>query len=155
MQTAINPGNSGGPVLDNNANMLGLVAMSEEGQNLNYAVAVDVIKDFVSKALANRSRGAVSRSLIEIGEQFVGHTQDGQRVVKTVYSNLISYTVRDSKGVAIELIAEIPDGAVLIGSRLNGFGGFSEWTFKSSSGRAVSIMSSGVAPDVITIGIAD
>src|SRR5208283_5348141 len=49
MQTAINPGNSGGPVLDNDAKMLGLVAMSEEGQNLNYAVAIDVIKGFVSK----------------------------------------------------------------------------------------------------------
>ena len=58
MQTAINPGNSGGPVLDNNANMLGLVAMSEEGQNLNYAVAIDTIRTFVTTSLANKTRGS-------------------------------------------------------------------------------------------------
>ncbi len=50
MQTAINPGNSGGPVLDDNGNILGLVAMSEEGQNLDYAIAVDEIKTFVDQA---------------------------------------------------------------------------------------------------------
>ena len=58
MQTAINPGNSGGPVLDNNSNMLGLVMMSEEGQNLNYAVAIDVIKLFVNNSSGVRSKAA-------------------------------------------------------------------------------------------------
>ena len=155
MQTAINPGNSGGPVLDNNAKMLGLVAMSEEGQNLNYAVAIDVIKDFVSKALAGRTRGAGSRPSSERGEQFAGNTEDGLSVVKTVYSNLVSYTVRDSKGVPMEQIAEITDGALLTGSKPNAFGGFSEWIFKPSSGRPVSIKSSGIAPDLVTLRVAN
>jgi S1-C subfamily serine protease len=152
MQTAINPGNSGGPVLDNNAKMLGLVAMSEEGQNLNYAVAVDVIKDFVSKALANRTRGADAPSSGESGESFTAHTGDGLSVVKIVYANLVSYTVRDPKGVPMEQIAENTDGDLLTGSKLNEFGGFSEWIFKPTSGRAVLIKSSGVAPDVLSLG---
>jgi len=151
MQTAINPGNSGGPVLDNNANMLGLVAMSEEGQNLNYAVAIDVIKDFLAKALSDRARGAESRSPSERGEQFVGKTQDGFSVTKVVYSNFVSYTVRDSKGAPIELVAETSDGGILSGSKINGFGGFSEWTFKPSKGKWVSVKSSGIAPDFVTL----
>jgi S1-C subfamily serine protease len=50
LQTAISPGNSGGPVLDDQGRLLGLIAMSQEGQNLDYAVAADVIQNFVSKA---------------------------------------------------------------------------------------------------------
>jgi len=53
MQTAINPGNSGGPVLDDNGRLLGLVAMSTEGaQNLDFAIAIDVIRNFTSQAMA-------------------------------------------------------------------------------------------------------
>lgn len=155
MQTAINPGNSGGPVLDNNAKMLGLVAMSEGGQNLNYAVAIDVIKDFVSKALASRTRGADSSSTPESGERFTVNTEGALSVVKIVYSNLVSYTVRDSKGLPIEQIAEGTDGTVLTGSKPNAFGGFSEWIFQPSSGRAVAVKSSGIEPDLITLGIAN
>jgi len=153
LQTAINPGNSGGPVLDNNANMLGLVAMSEEGQNLNYAVAVDVIKDFVNKSLAARSRGVERRSVTEKGLHYVASTRDGLLVSKTIYSNIVSYIVRDPKGVAIGLIAETPDGAILTGSNLNAFGGFSEWTFKPSSGKTVSVKSSGVGPDLVSLAV--
>jgi S1-C subfamily serine protease len=151
LQTAINPGNSGGPVLDNNASMLGLVAMSEEGQNLNYAVAIDVIKDFVNNNLAARSRGGEPRLPSEKGTRYVASTKDGLSVVKTVYSNLVSYTVRDSKGVPLELFAETPEGTILTGIKPNPFGGFSEWTFKPVSGKTVSVKSSGVGPDLVTL----
>jgi len=151
LQTAINPGNSGGPVLDNNASMLGLVAMSEEGQNLNYAVAIDVIKDFVNNSLAARSRGGEPRLPTEKGAVYTASTKDGLSVGKTVYSNLVSYTVRDSKGVLLELIAETPEGAILTGTKPNAFGGFSEWTFKPVSGKTVSVKSSGVGPDLVTL----
>jgi S1-C subfamily serine protease len=155
MQTAINPGNSGGPVLDNNGNMLGLVAMSEEGQNLNYAVAIDVIKDFVRTALANKSRGTQFQGRSEKGIHYLASTTDGLSVVKTAYSNLVSYTVRDAKGAPLGIIAETSEGAILTGSRANAFGGFSEWVFKPSSGKVVSVKSSGVAPDVVSITAAD
>jgi S1-C subfamily serine protease len=48
LQTAISPGNSGGPVLDDQGRLLGLIAMSQEGQNLDYAVAADVIQGFLA-----------------------------------------------------------------------------------------------------------
>lgn len=57
MQTAINPGNSGGPVLDDNGKLLGLVAMSTQGaQNLDFAIAIDVIRNFTSQAMASAQR---------------------------------------------------------------------------------------------------
>jgi S1-C subfamily serine protease len=152
MQTAINPGNSGGPVLDNGGNILGLVAMSEEGQNLNYAVAVDIIKQFVGGALAAKSRGAAAPSRTTEGVRYLGGTKNGFPVTKTVYPDLVSYVVRDGKGILVEQIAETPDGAVLSGSKPNAFGGFSEWIYKPSSGRTVTVKSSGVAPDVLTVG---
>jgi S1-C subfamily serine protease len=155
MQTAINPGNSGGPVLDNNSNMLGLVAMSEEGQNLNYAVAIDVIKNFVNTSFANKSRGVESTFEAEKGVVYLGHTKDGLSVTKTVYSDLVSYTVRDTKGLAIELLAEAKDGALLIGSKANAFGGFAEWTYKPLQGRTVFAKSSGIAPDLVYAGKGD
>lgn len=151
LQTAINPGNSGGPVLDNNASMLGLVAMSEEGQNLNYAVAIDVIKDFVNNSLAARSRGGEPRLPTEKGIVYTASTKDGLSVAKTVYSNLVSYTVRDSKGVPLELFAETSDGTILTGIKPNAFGGFSEWTFKLVSGKTVSVKSSGAGPDLVSL----
>lgn len=151
LQTAINPGNSGGPVLDNNASMLGLIAMSQEGQNLDYAVAIDVIKGFVNNSLAARTRGTPTLSSSEKGTRYVANTKDGFSIVKTVYSNLAAYTVRDSKGGLIELFAETPEGAILSGTKPNAFGGFSEWTFKPVSGKTVSVKSSGVGPDLVTL----
>ena len=57
MQTAINPGNSGGPVLDDNGKLLGLVAMSTQGaQNLDFAIVIDVIRNFTSQAMASAQR---------------------------------------------------------------------------------------------------
>jgi S1-C subfamily serine protease len=150
MQTAINPGNSGGPVLDNNSNMLGLVAMSEEGQNLNYAVAIDAIKKFVNTSLAARARGPETHFKTEKGEIFVGHTKDGLSITKSVYTDFVSYTVRDAKGSPTELLAETTDGAILTGSKPNAFGGFAEWSYKSPQGKTVFVKSSGSAPDRIS-----
>lgn len=152
MQTAINPGNSGGPVLDNNSNMLGLVAMSEEGQNLNYAVAIDVIRAFVKSSLESRSRGMDTHTEVEKGEVYSGHTNDGLSITKTVFSNLVSYTVRNAKGLLVGLLAEAKDGAVLTGSNPNTFGGFGQWTYKPSQGQMVIVKSSGNSPDVISAG---
>jgi len=152
MQTAINPGNSGGPVLDNDSKMLGLVAMSEEGQNLNYAVAIDVIKNFVNSSLASKSRGAETRSETEKGETYAGRSKDGFSITKTVYSDLVSYTVRDAKGFPTELVAETSDGNILTASKPNAFGGFGEWTFKPRSGKTIFVKSSGNSPDLVSTG---
>ncbi|HZV89181.1 MAG TPA: serine protease [Candidatus Binatus sp.] len=152
MQTAINPGNSGGPVLDNDSKMLGLVAMSEEGQNLNYAVAIDVIKNFVNSSLATRSRGAETHNETEKGETYVGRSKEGFSIIKTVYSDLVSYSVRDAKGLPTELVAETSDGIILTGSKPNAFGGFGEWKFKPRAGKPIFVKSSGNSPDLVSAG---
>ena len=155
MQTAINPGNSGGPVLDNNSNMLGLVMMSEEGQNLNYAVAIDVIRNFVNSSMASRSRGAETHTETKRGETYVSPAKDGVSITKTVYSDLVSYTVRDAKGLPIEFVVETSSGIILTGSKPNAFGGFGEWIFKPKSGKTVFIRSAGLSPDIVTFGHGD
>jgi S1-C subfamily serine protease len=151
MQTAINPGNSGGPVLDDSGNMLGLVAMSEEGQNLNYAVAIDVIREFIKNSLAARSRGASPGESVK-GEKFTANLAAVGTVVKTVYPLFVSYTVRDFKGLPLEQIIETRDGGVMSGTQPNAFGGFSEWLFTPRTGRSVVVRSSGISPDQISSG---
>lgn len=152
MQTAINPGNSGGPVLDNNSNMLGLVAMSEEGQNLNYAVAIDVIRDFVNRSTTAKSRGPDANKQTQKAALYFGHTPDGLSVTKAVYPDFVSYTVRDAKGSPKELIAETSDGVVLTGLKPNAFGGFAEWLYRLPSGKTFGVKSAGTSPELITAG---
>lgn len=149
MQTAINPGNSGGPVLDNNGNMLGLVAMSENGQNLDYAIAIDVIKDFVTRAMANNRRGAEAKHDTPASTRFVGHTTDRLSVTKTAYPDFVVYTVRDAKGSPVEVIADLPDGAVLTGTKPNAFGGLGNWSY-TMGGKTFTVKSEGTAPELIT-----
>jgi S1-C subfamily serine protease len=152
MQTAINPGNSGGPVVDNNSSMLGLVAMSEEGQNLNYAVAIDVIRGFVNRAMTSQSRGPDAINRTQKAALYSGRTVDGLSVTKAVYADFVSYTVRDAKGSPKELIAETSDGAVLTGLKPNAFGGFAEWTCRLPSGKTFGVKSAGTSPELITAG---
>ncbi len=150
MQTAINPGNSGGPVLDDNGNMLGLVAMAEEGQNLNYAIAIDVIRGFVSRSMAARSRGIEARNELPKGDFYTGQTKDGVLVAKVVYPDLVSYTIHNSKGSVVELIAETSDGATLTGTKPNAFGGFGQWSLRLANGETVVANSAGMAPELIS-----
>jgi len=65
LQTAINPGNSGGPVLDDQGKLLGLIAMSEAGQNLDYAVAADVIQSFILSSASVRTRGGAVEGVLK------------------------------------------------------------------------------------------
>jgi S1-C subfamily serine protease len=152
MQTAINPGNSGGPVLDNNSNLLGIVAMSEEGQNLNYAVAIDVISKFVARSMALKSRGAGPSGQREKGDVYAARSKAGLFITKRVYADLVSYELRNLKGAPIALVAEAPDGAALTGSEPNAFGGFGLWSLKLPDGRVVVARSSGIAPELMSAG---
>ena len=50
-QVPINPGNSGGPLLDNNHNLVGINSMGyDEFDNLNFAVSISSVKEFLKKA---------------------------------------------------------------------------------------------------------
>ena len=149
MQTAINPGNSGGPVLDDNGNILGLVAMSEEGQNLNYAIAVDEIKTFVSGAMGARTRGTKERANPAALERLSAETETGLKISKVVYKDLTAYYVADSKGSPIGLQVECSDGTTLTATRPNGLGGFDNWLIILANGKKVVVHSNGTAPETI------
>jgi len=48
-QTPINPGNSGGPLLNDNIELIGVNSFTKRGEGLNFAVSVDVIKEFLGR----------------------------------------------------------------------------------------------------------
>jgi len=58
-QTAINPGNSGGPLLNDRGEIIGINSFRKEGEGLNYAVAADVVSEFL-KRTESRSAAPVS-----------------------------------------------------------------------------------------------
>jgi S1-C subfamily serine protease len=49
-QTAINPGNSGGPLLNNQAQLIGINSFEVGGKELNYAIAGDTVEQFLKAA---------------------------------------------------------------------------------------------------------
>jgi S1-C subfamily serine protease len=149
MQTAINPGNSGGPVLDDSGNILGLVAMSESGQNLNYAIAVDEIKAFILHASDSATRGTDTRSNPPIEEQLEATTESGVKVSKSVYKDLVVYDVRNIKGSLIGLLAEQPDGTTVRATQPNDFGGFRNWEVALPGGKKIIATASGMYPETV------
>lgn len=149
MQTAINPGNSGGPVLDDNGNILGLVAMSEAGQNLDYAIAVDEIKAFIIRAANSATRGTKERTDPAIEARLAATTQAGLNISKSVYKDMSIYYVRDAKDSLIGLIAEHADGTNVNATKPNGFGGFGNWEVTLPSGKKIIATAGGLLPDSI------
>ncbi len=55
-QTPINPGSSGGPLLNDNAEIIGINTFYIKGDGLNFAVSVDVIEEFLK-----REKGRLAR----------------------------------------------------------------------------------------------
>ena len=49
MQTPINPGNSGGPLFNKDKKLVGVNTFTTEGENLNFAVSVNDLNDFLKK----------------------------------------------------------------------------------------------------------
>ncbi|MDC1220930.1 S1C family serine protease [bacterium] len=49
MQVPINPGNSGGPLFDKNSKLIGVNTFTSEGENLNFAIAVDDLIEFINE----------------------------------------------------------------------------------------------------------
>lgn len=76
---AINPGNSGGPLVNINAEVIGInVAMRDGAQNIAFAIHAGTVKDFLAKFVrraSNREHG------LNVEEKVVAEVGDRQRVV--------------------------------------------------------------------------
>jgi S1-C subfamily serine protease len=148
LQTAINPGNSGGPVVNDQGKLLGLVAMSEEGQNIDYAIASDVIQQFLSQAVSLKTRGGNPEPKSPDAEFSTARRTDGTKVLRVLYSDLIEYLVLDGKGNALSLRAETTDGTQIAAWKPNSFGGFGEWMISFRGGVSVRGRGNATVPDV-------
>ena len=49
MQVPINPGNSGGPLFNKDEELIGVNAFTSEGENLNFAISVDDLIEFINE----------------------------------------------------------------------------------------------------------
>jgi S1-C subfamily serine protease len=156
LQTAINPGNSGGPVVDDSGTILGLVAMSEEGQNLNYAIAADVIKRFLLTGLQLNQRGAQASAEASPPRQvFSGKLPEGLLVSKAVYPDTVLYEVRRSDGTSLGIVAKFSDGVGLAAWQPDVYGNFCSWSADLPDGRhLVSTAASGFLSEVSEAHIA-
>lgn len=62
---AINPGNSGGPLLNSKGQVIGInTAVAEEGQNIGFALPVNIVKDLIDKF--NKQGGSFERPFIGV-----------------------------------------------------------------------------------------
>ncbi|MCL4338194.1 trypsin-like peptidase domain-containing protein [Patescibacteria group bacterium] len=62
---AINPGNSGGPLLNSSGQVIGInTAVSQSGQNIGFAIPIDVIKDALDQF--NKSGGKFQRPFLGV-----------------------------------------------------------------------------------------
>jgi S1-C subfamily serine protease len=72
-QTAINPGNSGGPLLNNQAEVIGINSFRMEGEGLNYAIAADTVGTFLKRPTSRIAKPAAPNAATSRVEQFGEH----------------------------------------------------------------------------------
>jgi S1-C subfamily serine protease len=136
LQTAINPGNSGGPVVDDSGSILGLVAMSEEGQNLNYAIAADVIKRFLLTGMQMNTRGAQASAASPPPLHVLsGKLSDAVQVSKAVYPDAVLYELRTHDGTNLGVVTKFSDGTIVDAWQPNTGGDFHSWSADLPDGR--------------------
>lgn len=147
MQTAINPGNSGGPVLDDSGSMIGLVAMSEEGQNLDYAIAADVIQRFLRQGYAMGTRGGSSSPELVVPKAFTAKGPGKKEVTKLVYADATVYWLSEPGTSDAELYVVDTKGDIIHAEKPNQSGGFSEWSGHMRTGNVLA-KSEGKMPQI-------
>lgn len=134
LQTAISPGNSGGPVVNDSGKILGLVAMSEEGQNLDYAIAADVIQHFLFTGMQMTTRGMPKIKIDHPAPQqlYVSKIGDSTQVAKAVYWDAVLYAI-DGKNAG--LVARFSDGTVVKAWGKTPEGDFEAWSATLPNGK--------------------
>jgi S1-C subfamily serine protease len=148
MQTAINPGNSGGPVVDDSGKIIGLVAMFEEGQNLDYAIAADVIKSFLVQAMKTQTRGATHDIEAAENSAIFAASVDSGTLYKSEYQGFAVYWLADKSGATCCLLMKDTKGNKVEGRRGTDAVGFSEWTATLDNGEVIRASSKSEFPEV-------
>lgn len=149
MQTAINPGNSGGPVVDDSGHLIGLVAMSEEGQNLDYAIAADVIKSFLAQAKSTRVRGLKHDTASDQIAATFEASVAGTILYKSEYQNYEVYWILDTKGQTSSLLIKDKNGNNIEATRGTNTIGFSDWKAKLGNGDVIRASSKSELPEIL------
>jgi S1-C subfamily serine protease len=153
MQTAINPGNSGGPVVDDSGKLIGLVAMFEEGQNLDYAISADVIKSFLSQA-ANRQTRGIKHDLDSphATVTYLARVDDSRVIYKSEYPGLTAFWMVSSKdGQTCCLLIKDNNGNSIEAVRGASTTGFSDWKATLANGRVIHASSGSDFPEVFWV----
>lgn len=71
---AINPGNSGGPLINLKGQAIGVnTAVSQQGQNIGFAIPIDVVKDLIKKF--NDAGGKLERPYLGVRYQMINRQQ--------------------------------------------------------------------------------
>jgi len=151
MQTAINPGNSGGPVVDDSGKLVGLVAMFEDGQNLDYAISADAIKSFLAQATNRQTRGIKpDPDVPSATATYVARFNDGRVIYKSEYPGLTVYWMVSSKdGQTCCLLIKDNNGNSVEAVRGASTMGFSDWKATLANGRVVHASSDSDFPEVL------
>jgi S1-C subfamily serine protease len=139
LQTSINPGNSGGPVLDDNADIIGLVSHSApHTENLHYAIAVDELASFMDsrdKWAASQTRGGIPNAATAKYSQFT--TTDGQQVIKVEYPDGTAFLLMSDKGKVQGMVADAGDGAFIEAWAPTPDGRLQQWRATFADGKMV------------------
>lgn len=135
IQTAINPGNSGGPVLDDSANIVGVVSWGmDDLENTNFAIAaseIDSLMDRRDKWAASQQKATPRREVKP--SVSTAKAADGGQVIKLHYPNHDSYLIRGGDGKARGLVVDA-EGTMIRAEKPTAEGGFAEWTAEFSDG---------------------
>ena len=134
-------------MLDDQGKLLGLIAMSEAGQNLDYAVAADVIQSFILNTASIRTRGGGGGDSSQDTAYSSSHLGDGRTVFRVVSPNLVEYIVTDATGKTFGLAAETPDGVNVFAWEPNSFAGFKEWSIALPNRPVVHARGNAAVPD--------
>src|SRR5208283_1732926 len=126
--------NSGGPVVDDTGKILGLVAMIEEGQNIDYAIEADVIKRllFTGMQMTTRGMARIMPDSKPPQQLFVAKLADSTQVSKAVCSDMILYSI---SGKDSGLVAKFGDGTEIKAWNQEPNGDFESWSAKLPNGK--------------------
>lgn len=139
LQTSINPGNSGGPVLDDKADIIGLVSSSApHTENVHYAISVDELVSFLDRRdrwSASQTRSGVPNAAP--AKYSKASTTNGQLVIKVEYPDRTAFLLMSDKGKVQGLLADTGNGAFIEAWAPVPDGGLQQWRATFVDGKVV------------------